>query len=324
MDTLLRIARFTNKTFALWVLLFGALGFVCPALFEGLRSWIPYLLAAVMLGMGMTLSIRDFTGVLRYPKAVLIGVCAQFLIMPGLAWLLCRLFSLPADLAAGVILVGACPGGTASNVMTYLARGNTALSVACTTVTTLLAPLLTPLVFWLFASQWLQVDASGMFLSVLQVVLLPIVVGLVIKSLAGHRVDRVAESMPLVSVVAIVLIVGAVVAGSRARMVDTGLLIFGVVVLHNGLGYLGGLLAARLFGLPFYDGKAIAIEVGMQNSGLGATLAGLHFASQPIVAVPSAIFSFWHNVSGPILATWFASRPDGHGEERKSGDSSLR
>ena len=319
MDTLLRIVRFTNKTFALWVLLFGALGFVFPSLFLDLRSWIPYLLAAVMLGMGLTLSVKDFTGVLRYPKAVLVGVCAQFLIMPALAWGLCKVFDLPPDLAVGVILVGACPGGTASNVMTYLARGNTALSVACTTVATLLAPLLTPLVFWLFASQWLQVDASGMFLSVVQVVLLPIIVGLIIKAILGHRIDHVAETMPLISVIAIVLIVGAVVAGSKDRIIDSGLLIFGVVVLHNGLGYLGGLLAARLFRLPLYDGKALAIEVGMQNSGLGATLAGLHFASAPIVAVPSAVFSFWHNVSGPILATWFASRPNGNEGTEETG-----
>ena len=311
MDTLLKIVRFTNKTFALWVLVFGLLGFWFPETFKSLGPWIPYLLALVMLGMGLTLSVKDFTGVLRYPKAVLVGVCAQFLVMPGLAWLLCRVFDLPPDLAVGVILVGACPGGTASNVMTYLARGNTALSVACTTVATLLAPVLTPFVFWLFASQWLQVDASAMFISVLQVVLLPIIVGLILKALLGHRVDHVTESMPLVSVIAIVLIVAAVVGGSKDRIIDSGLLIFGVVVLHNGLGYLGGLLAARLFRLPFYDAKAIAIEVGMQNSGLGATLAGLHFAASPIVAVPSAVFSFWHNVSGPILATWFASRPNG-------------
>ena len=311
MDTLLRIVRFTNKTFALWVLLFGVLGFYFPDTFRGLGPWIPYLLAAVMLGMGLTLSVKDFTGVLRYPKAVLVGVSAQFLIMPGLAWLLCKLFDLPADLAVGVILVGACPGGTASNVMTYLARGNTALSVACTTVATLLAPVLTPLVFWLFASQWLEVNATGMFISVLQIVLLPIIVGLIIKAILGHKVDHVAESMPLVSIIAIVLIVAAVVGGSKDRIIDSGLLIFGVVVLHNGLGYLGGLLAARIFKLPFYDAKAIAIEVGMQNSGLGASLASLHFAAAPIVAVPSAVFSFWHNVSGPILATWFASQPNG-------------
>lgn len=306
MNLLLKLTRFANQTMALWVLAFAALAFVAPDLFLGLRSWIPYLLGAVMLGMGLTLKVSDFAEVFRHPKAVAIGVTAQFLIMPGLAFLLARAFALPPELATGVVLVGACPGGTASNVITYLARGNTALSVACTTVSTLLAPFLTPLVFWLFASQWLQVDAAGMFQSVLMIVLLPIAVGVIIKAVLGHRVDQVAGSMPLVSVLAIVLIVGAVVAGSKARIVDSGLLVLAVVVLHNGLGYLCGFLASKLFRLPYDDAKAIAIEVGMQNSGLGVALAGVHFASQPIVAVPSAIFSFWHNVSGPMLANVFA------------------
>lgn len=311
MNLLLKTTAFANRTMALWVLVFAVLAFVLPDAFLWIRPWIPYLLGAVMLGMGLTLKVSDFGDVLRHPKAVFIGVTAQFLVMPALAFLLSKAFALPPELATGVVLVGACPGGTASNVITYLARGNTALSVACTTVATLLAPLLTPLVFWLFASQWLQVDASGMFLSVLQIVLLPILAGLVIKTLLGRRIEAVAESMPLVSVLAIVLIVGAVVAGSKTRIIESGLLIFAVVVLHNGLGYLGGWLAARMFRLPFDDAKAIAVEVGMQNSGLGAALAGVHFAAQPVVAVPSAIFSFWHNVSGPMLANWFARRtPD--------------
>ncbi|MDO5057029.1 MAG: bile acid:sodium symporter family protein [Lautropia sp.] len=308
MNLLLKMTRLANRTMALWVLAFAALAFVLPDAFQWVRPWIPYLLGAVMLGMGLTLKVSDFREVLRYPKAVFIGVTTQFLLMPALAFALSRAFALPPELATGVVLVGACPGGTASNVITYLARGNTALSVACTTVATLLAPFLTPLVFWLFASQWLQVDASGMFISVLQIVLLPIAAGVVLKTLLGHRLDRVAESMPLVSVLAIVLIVGAVVAGSKARIIDSGLLIFAVVVVHNGLGYLGGWLVARACRLPFNDAKAVSIEVGMQNSGLGAALAGLHFAAQPVVAVPSAIFSFWHNVSGPMLANWFASR----------------
>lgn len=308
MNLLLKMTRLANRTMALWVLAFAALAFVLPDAFLWVRPWIPYLLGAVMLGMGLTLKVSDFREVLRYPKAVFIGVTTQFLLMPALAFVLARAFDLPPDLATGVVLVGACPGGTASNVITYLARGNTALSVACTTVATLLAPVLTPLVFWLFASQWLQVDASGMFISVLQIVLLPIAAGVLLKTLLGHRLDHVAESMPLVSVLAIVLIVGAVVAGSKARIIDSGLLILAVVVLHNGLGYLGGWLVARVFRLRFDDAKAVSIEVGMQNSGLGAALAGLHFATQPVVAVPSAIFSFWHNVSGPMLANWFANR----------------
>lgn len=308
MNALLKFTQFVNRTFALWVLVFAALAYVFPAAFVWVRPYIPYLLGAVMLGMGMTLTFSDFKHVLRYPKAVLVGVAAQFLVMPGLAFLIAKAFDLPAELAIGVILVGCCPGGTASNVMTFLARGNTALSVACTTVATLLAPVLTPLMFWLFASQWLEVNAAGMFVSVLQIVLLPVLAGLLIRMALGKRIERLTGMMPLVSVVAIVLIVGAVVALSKDRIIESGLLIFGVVVLHNALGYLVGWLAAKLFGLSFDDAKAVSIEVGMQNSGLGVTLAGLHFASNPVIAVPSAVFSFWHNVSGPILATWFASR----------------
>lgn len=316
MNTLFRLTRFVNQTFALWVLAFAALAFAVPQAFLWVKPWIPYFLGAVMLGMGLTLRFADFRDVLRYPKAVAVGVAAQFLIMPGLAFLIAKVFQLPAELAIGVILVGSCPGGTASNVMTYLARGNTALSVACTTVATLLAPVLTPAVFWLFASQWLQVDASGMFISVLKIVLLPVFAGLLIRMLLGKRIEALAGTMPLLSVAAIVLIVGAVVALSKDRIIESGLLIFGVVVLHNALGLLLGLLVARLFRLPLHDAKAISIEVGMQNSGLGATLASLHFAASPVVAVPSAVFSFWHNVSGPILATWFA-RQDSTPEARR-------
>lgn len=226
--------------------------------------------------------------------------------MPSVAYGLAKAFNLPADLAIGVILVGCCPGGTSSNVMTYLARGNTALSVACTTISTLLAPVLTPAIFYLFASQWLEINATAMFISVLQMVLLPIFVGVVIRTIFKQKVEQFSQTMPLISVIAIVLIVTAVVSVSRDRIIESGLLIFAVVALHNGLGYLIGYLASRLLKLPIADSKAVAIEVGMQNSGLGAALAALHFKANPIIAVPSAVFSFWHNISGPILAMIFA------------------
>ncbi|GAB1673504.1 hypothetical protein Mh1964_18550 [Mannheimia haemolytica] len=226
--------------------------------------------------------------------------------MPSVAYGLAKAFNLPADLAIGVILVGCCPGGTSSNVMTYLARGNTALSVACTTISTLLAPVLTPAIFYLFASQWLEINATAMFISVLQMVLLPIFVGVVIRTIFKQKVEQFSQTMSLISVIAIVLIVTAVVSVSRDRIIESGLLIFAVVALHNGLGYLIGYLASRLLKLPIADSKAVAIEVGMQNSGLGAALAALHFKANPIIAVPSAVFSFWHNISGPILAMIFA------------------
>lgn len=316
MPHLLKLTQFVSKTFALWVLLFAFLAFVSPEAFLEIRGYIPYLLGIVMFGMGITLTFNDFSEVVKHPKSVIVGVVGQFVIMPAIAFALAKLFALPTDLAIGVILVGACPGGTSSNVMTYLAKGNTALSVACTTISTLLAPLLTPVIFYVLASQWIDIDASAMFASVLKMVLFPIFLGLVIRALFKKQMAQISQTMPLVSVIAIVLILAAVVAGSKDKIIDSGLLIFGVVVLHNCLGYFVGFLAAKALRLNNYDSKAIAIEVGMQNSGLGAALATAHF--NPIAAVPSAVFSFWHNVSGPILANYFSTLKNQHDEDPSS------
>ncbi|MBP1482500.1 bile acid:sodium symporter family protein [Acinetobacter nosocomialis] len=308
MSALLRFTHFVQKTFALWVIVFAALALWQPEFFVWLKAYIPWILGIIMLGMGMTMTVDDFKGVLQSPKAVLIGVVAQFVVMPGLAFVLCKLFNLPPEIAVGVILVGCCPGGTASNVITYMAKGNVALSVACTSVSTLLAPVLTPAIFYLLASQWLKIDATSMFISILQVVLLPIVIGLILRTWLKRQVESYIQVMPLVSVIAIVAIVAAIIGGSKAAIFQSGLLILAVVVLHNGLGYLIGFTAARFFKLPYADSKAIAVEVGMQNSGLGVALAAVHFAASPITAVPSAIFSLWHNISGPALATYWASK----------------
>lgn len=308
MSALLRFTQFVQKTFALWVIVFAALALWQPEFFVWLKAYIPWILGIIMLGMGMTMTVDDFKGVLQSPKAVLIGVVAQFVVMPGLAYVLCKLFNLPPEIAVGVILVGCCPGGTASNVITYMAKGNVALSVACTSVSTLLAPLLTPAIFYLLASQWLKIDAASMFISILQVVLLPIVIGLILRTWLKRQVESYIQVMPLVSVIAIVAIVAAIIGGSKAAIFQSGLLILAVVILHNGFGYLLGFTAARFFKLPYADSKAIAVEVGMQNSGLGVALAAVHFAASPITAVPSAIFSLWHNISGPALATYWASR----------------
>lgn len=308
MSALLRFTQFIQKTFALWVILFAGIALLAPDLFIWLKAYIPWLLGIIMLGMGMTMTVDDFKGVLQSPKAVFIGVVAQFVVMPGLAYLLCKMMNLPSEIAIGVILVGCCPGGTASNVITYMAKGNTALSVACTSVSTLLAPLLTPAIFYLLASQWIEINASSMFISILQVVLFPIILGLIIRAVLKSKVESYIQVMPLISVIAIVAIVAAIIGGSKAQILESGLLILGVVALHNGLGYLVGFWASRLFKLPYADCKAVAVEVGMQNSGLGVALAAVHFAASPLTAVPSAIFSLWHNISGPALATYWASK----------------
>ncbi|WP_040198542.1 bile acid:sodium symporter family protein [Pseudomonas aeruginosa] len=308
MRALTALSRFVSASFPFWVLLFAILAFFRPAWFLPLTAAIAPLLGLVMFGMGLTLKGEDFREVARHPIRVLIGVLAQFVIMPGLAWLLCSLLQLPAEIAVGVILVGCCPGGTASNVMTWLSRGDVALSVAITSVTTLLAPLVTPALVWLLASAWLPVSFAAMFLSILQVVLVPIALGLLAQRLLGERTRQVAEVLPLVSVFSIVVIIAAVVAASQARIAESGLLIMAVVMLHNGFGLLLGYLTGKLTGMPLAPRKALAIEVGMQNSGLGAALANAHFS--PLAAVPSALFSVWHNLSGSLLAALFRRMED--------------
>ena len=315
MKQLASFSAFVGKTFAFWVILFAVGCFFFPETFKQLAPWIVTLLAIIMFGMGLTISVDDFREVVKRPFDVGIGVVSQFLIMPLLAVLLTQIIPMSPEVAAGVILVGCCPGGTSSNVMTYLSKGDVALSVACTSVTTLAAPIVTPFLVWMFASQYLPVDAMAMFISIVKVVLVPLALGFALQKLAPGVVKAAVPALPLVSVVGIVLIVAAVVGASKGAIAQSGLLIFAVVVLHNGLGYLLGFFAARAFGLSLAKRKAIAIEVGMQNSGLGAALANAYFS--PVAAVPSAIFSVWHNISGAFLANWFANRT-----ELPAGDAS--
>lgn len=308
MKSVANVSAFVGKTFALWVLLFAGAGFLFPDTFRQLTPWIVTLLGIIMFGMGLTISGKDFQEVVRRPIDVGIGVLSQFIIMPLLAVVLTKLIPMPPEVAAGVILVGCCPGGTSSNVMTYLAKGDVALSVACTSVTTLLAPVVTPFLVLMLASEYLPVDAWAMFVSIVKVVLLPLALGFAAQKLVPAFVTAAVPALPLVSVAGIVLIVAAVVGASKGAIIESGLTIFAVVVLHNGLGYMIGFLAARACGLSLAKRKAIAIEVGMQNSGLGAALATAYFS--PAAAVPSAIFSVWHNISGALTANYMARMTD--------------
>lgn len=308
MKTIANVSAFVGKTFALWVILFAVAGFLLPDTFKQLTPWIVTLLGIIMFGMGLTISAKDFQEVGRRPMDVGIGVLSQFIIMPSLAVLLTKLIPMPPEVAAGVILVGCCPGGTSSNVMTYLSKGDVALSVACTSVTTLLAPIVTPFLVLMLASEYLPVDAWAMFVSIVKVVLLPLALGFLAQKLVPAFVTAAVPALPLVSVAGIVLIVAAVVGASKGAIAQSGLTIFAVVVLHNGLGYLIGFFVARACGLNLAKRKAIAIEVGMQNSGLGAALATAYFS--PLAAVPSAIFSVWHNISGAVTANYMARMRD--------------
>ncbi|RCK70036.1 bile acid:sodium symporter family protein [Desertihabitans brevis] len=317
-----RVSRLAGTWFPLVVLVAGAVAVAVPAPFLLLGPAVSWLLALIMLGMGMTLRTGDFTVVARRPWALAIGVVAQFVVMPLLGLGLATLFQLPPALAVGVVLVGSAPGGTASNVMVYLAKGDTALSVAMTTVSTLLAPLLTPLLVLLLAGNLLPVDAGGLFVSIVQIVIAPIVVGVLLRRFLPRLVSRVLPWMPLVSVLGITLVVLAVVAGSAAAILSTGLLVALVVVLHNVCGFGLGYLAARVVGLDESSRRAVAVEVGMQNSGLAAGLARTHFT--PESALPAALFSVWHNVSGSVLAAWWSRRPTATGDRQDDTPGAQR
>ncbi|KUP32633.1 sodium transporter [Bacillus halotolerans] len=321
MENIRKISHFAGQTFGIWVIVFAVLGFSFPSLFSWISSYITIFLGIIMFGMGLTLQTDDFKELIRKPLYVIIGVIAQYTIMPLVAFGLAYGLHLPSEIAVGVILVGCCPGGTASNVMTFLAKGNTALSVAVTTISTLLAPVLTPVLIMLFAKEWLPVSSGSLFISILQAVLIPIIAGLVVKIFFKKQVAKAVHALPLVSVIGIVAIVSAVVSGNRENLLQSGLLIFSVVILHNGFGYLLGFLCAKLLKMDYSSQKAIAIEVGMQNSGLGAALATAHFS--PLSAVPSAIFSVWHNLSGSLLATYWSKKGKNPKEDSNSTELSL-
>ncbi|WP_203138051.1 bile acid:sodium symporter family protein [Microbacterium sp. JZ31] len=302
-----RAARLAVTVFPILVIVAGILGFLLPDAIAPLGQAVPWLLGVVMFGMGLTLTLPDFSRILKRPWMVLIGVVLQYLIMPLTAWVIVLVLQLPAELAAGVILVGCAPGGTASNVVTYLSRGDTALSVTITTCSTLLAPILTPLLTLWLAGQFLEVPFASMMISILQTVLLPVVAGLVVRLLLRRWVERAQPALPWISTIAIALIVAAVVAGSADRIVEAGLLVFLAVFLHNGFGLLLGYLAAMALRMSQRERRAIAVEVGMQNSGLAASLAAAHFS--PLAALPAAVFSVWHNLSGAIFAMIMGRRP---------------
>lgn len=301
-----RGARLAVTVFPLLVLLAGALGMIAPGAFAAGGDWVPYLLGVVMFCMGVTMTPADFKGVGKRPWAVALGLAAHYVIMPGLGWLVAHLLGLPPQLAAGVILVGCAPSGTASNVVAYLARGDVALSVSIATVSTVLAPVLTPPLTLLLAGQYLPVDAGSMVSDILKTVLLPVLAGLIVRLLAGRYVTRALRALPWLSVLAVCVIVAIVVAGSAEAIKSAAALVLVAVVLHNGLGLALGYAAGRLGRLGEPASRALTFEVGMQNSGLAASLAAAHFS--PLAALPAAVFSVWHNVSGAATAAWFARR----------------
>ena len=303
------ICDFISRWMGVLVLLMAVFSFLVPAPIGAIPTWvINPLLGLIMFGMGLTLSAKDFRVVFSRPKDALIGCLAQFTVMPLLAWVLARLFALDEALTVGVVLVGCCPGGTASNVITYLAKGDVALSVGMTATSTLLAPVATPLLVWLLAGKTVDVNVLGMLQSILWVVIMPIVVGLAVKRLWPRLAERSTAYLPALSSIVICTIVAIIIAANAQKLLTGGLVIMLVVILHNlcglGLGYAIG----RLSGMNSAKRRTVSIEVGMQNSGLASSLATLHFASYPLATVPGAVFSVWHNLSGAFVAHLYTKK----------------
>lgn len=300
------LARLTNL-FPLWALAGTAFAFFFPGMLVPMKPAIVPLLGLVMFGMGVGLTAGNFLDVLRRPLPVALGVGLQFLVMPLLGWLLAVLAGLPPMLVAGVVLLGSCPGGTASNVICYLARGDVALSITLTAVSTLLAVFATPLLTLLYAGQTVPVPALDMLFSILKVILLPVAAGVFLNHLFHSQLAPLRSGFPLLSVAAIVLIIAIIVALNRDQLASLAPVVALVVIAHNLLGLLAGYSLTRLAGLGRREARAIAIEVGMQNSGLAVALAVKYFSVA--AALPGALFSIWHNLSGSLLAGWWGRRP---------------
>lgn len=294
--------------FPLGAILVTALSWWHPALLTPLSGYIVVLLGLVMFGMGMTLRFENFTELLRRPGMIIIGVVLQYGLMPFFGWLVATLFSLEQTLLIGMVLVGACPGGTASNVITYLARGDVALSIMLTTVSTVLAVLLTPLMTWLYLGTRIDVPVIGMMRDILVIILLPVLAGLLINHFAGHFLHPLKKIFPIISALAIILIIGIVMALARPQLGLVALPVIAAVAWHNLLGLGAGYYIARWMGYDEKVSRTIAIEVGMQNSGLAVALAKNYFSV--MAALPGAIFSIWHNISGSLYAGYWARKMD--------------
>ena len=298
-----RLLAITTNLFPVWVVLGGGLALFIPEWFTWFSGdLITWGLAVIMLGMGITLHVEDFKAVLRMPHGVAAGVAAQYLIMPFLGWAIAHLLQLETPLAVGLILVASCPGGTASNVVAYLARANVALSVLMTMCSTFGAILMTPLLTKWLAGAYVPVDGWGLFFSTIKIVFTPLVIGLFLNRYAPRAVKFLLPVAPLVSVLTITLICASII-GSNAEPLKRsgGKLLFAVFMLHTG-GFGLGYLFAWLLRFKRVDCRTISIEVGMQNSGLGTALANKHFAALPLAPLPCAISATFHSVIGSILA----------------------
>ena len=294
--------KILQDLFVLWVLVGATWGWFKPETAALGKIWIPEALSVVMLGMGLSLTYQDVLGLRRFGPTLILGITLQYLIMPLGAWFIAIVLGLPELLALGMILVGACPGGTASNVVTYLARGDVALSVGMTTLSTILSPILTPFWIWVLASTWLSIDPLPLLWTVGKIVLFPVVIGIILRCFWTPGLWLLEGFLPVFSMAVIAWLVGVIV-GLNHDQLNTAIIVFGAVIAHNVLGLGVGYWGSGIKKTTDQQQRTVAIEVGMQNSGLAVALAIAHFG--PMAAVPGAIFSIWHNLTGSLLASFW-------------------
>lgn len=302
MSRLKVLSRFLSSNIALLIIVFSVLAFVFPTGFSWATNYTTVFLGIAMFGMGLTIKSEDFKVVFTRPKELFLGFILQYTVMPFSAFMLAKIFALPADLALGVILVGCCPGGTASNVITYIAKGDVPLSVGMTIISTLFAPLCTPILVYVLAGSWVEVSLTAMMISVLKVVLLPVLGGILLYRIFPKHIEKTKDVLPLISVISIVMIISGIVGANSEKIIASGAITLVVVIVHNGIGLLLGSTVASIARLNEPKRTAVAIEVGMQNSGLAISIAAANFASNPLATLPGAVFSVWHNISGTIYA----------------------
>lgn len=318
------------RGFSFTVLIFAAVTYAMyyPSLMRQIGNFdmkllIVPLLQIIMFGMGTAMSLRDFIGVVKMPKGVLVGILCQFTIMPVLGFALAYIFGFPPEVAAGVVLIGSSPSGLASNVMAYLAKANVALSVTLTAVSTLLAPLMTPFLMQQLAGEFVPIDFWGMMLSIVKIVILPIIGGLVFNHLFHGKTTWFDKAMPILSMAGIALIIMIITAAGRDSLLNIGLLLIVAAIIHNAAGYFMGYWGCRLFRMPERDCRTIALEVGMQNGGLASGIA-LEMGKVATVGLAPAVFGPWMNISGSSLATYWRDRdPDARTKKKAKAKTSL-
>ncbi|MDF2499838.1 MAG: Bile acid:sodium symporter [Anaerosporomusa subterranea] len=307
MKYLEKLAQFICRHMTLWVVLCSAIAFFYPAPFKPIGKYISYLLGIIMLGMGLTMSLEDFRLVLTRPKDVFYGVFFRYLIMPLVGFGVAKMLGLPPALAAGMVLLGACPSGTGSNVLTFIAKGDTALSVTVSSVNTILAPVLTPYIFLLLAGSMIPIDAGALLLDIVWIVLIPVASGVVLNMLAPRLVAKLTKVVPAVSVVFIIAIMSSVVALNASKMATMALVLGLAVMLHNSAGLLLGYYSGKMVGMSDKKSRAITFEIGMENSGLTVALALAHL--DPMAALPGAVMTVWEYLSGSMLASYWGNKP---------------